>query len=108
MRPSCGSTPSLYGSGSCAPHGSGSQRRRRACGSPQPAWAPARHRSPASSDLPFDQEVVMSTGARLGILAGIIVVAVLALVIAGGGGDDNKDSASTTTTQSSTTGTSTS
>jgi copper(I)-binding protein len=47
----------------------------------------------------------MSTGARLGILAGIIVVAVLALVIAGGGGDDNNDSASTTTTQSSTTGT---
>jgi hypothetical protein len=48
----------------------------------------------------------MSTGARLGILAGIIVVAVLALVIAGGGGDDdNKDSTSTTTTQSSTTGT---
>jgi len=47
----------------------------------------------------------MSTGARLGILAGIIVVAVAALVIAGGGGDDNKDSASTTTTQSSTTGT---
>src|SRR4051794_26397518 len=50
----------------------------------------------------------MSTGARLGILAGIIVVAVVALVIAGGGGDDNKDSASTATTQSSTTGTSTS
>jgi copper(I)-binding protein len=47
----------------------------------------------------------MSTGARLGILAGIIVVAVAALVIAGGGGDDNKDSASTTTTKSSTTGT---
>jgi len=47
----------------------------------------------------------MSTGARLGILAGIIVVAVAALVIAGGSGDDNKDSASTTTTQSSTTGT---
>src|SRR4029079_1893930 len=47
----------------------------------------------------------MSTGARLGILAGIIVVSVLALVIAGGGGDDKKDSASTTTTQSSTTGT---
>jgi hypothetical protein len=47
----------------------------------------------------------MSTAARLGILAGIIVVAVAALVIAGGGGDDNNDSASTTTTQSSTTGT---
>jgi hypothetical protein len=30
----------------------------------------------------------MSTGARLGILAGIIVVAIVALVIAGGGSDD--------------------
>jgi maltose-binding protein MalE len=53
----------------------------------------------------------MSTGARLGILAGIIVVAVVALVIAGGGGDDNNDKTSTTTaattTQTSTTDTST-
>jgi hypothetical protein len=46
----------------------------------------------------------MSTGARLGILAGIIVVAIAVLVIAGGGGDDD----STTTTASSTAGTSTS
>jgi hypothetical protein len=46
----------------------------------------------------------MSTGARLGILAGIIAVAIVALVIAtSGGGDDNKDSSTTTaasTTQS--------
>jgi FtsP/CotA-like multicopper oxidase with cupredoxin domain len=54
----------------------------------------------------------MSTGARLGILAGIIVVAIVALVIASGGGDGNKTSSSTTastTTSSSstTTGTST-
>jgi hypothetical protein len=50
----------------------------------------------------------MSTGARLGILAGIIVVAIVALVIAGGGGDDNKSdtaatSASTSTSTSTTT-----
>jgi copper(I)-binding protein len=53
----------------------------------------------------------MSTGARLGILAGIVVVAIVALVIAGGG-SDNKDNTSTTTaattTQSTGTGTSTS
>ena len=50
----------------------------------------------------------MSTGARLGILAGIIVAAVLVLVIAGGGGSDNSSTTtSTTTTQSSTTGTTT-
>lgn len=46
----------------------------------------------------------MSTGARLGVLAGIIVVAVLALVIAGGGSDDKKsDTQATATTQSGTT-----
>jgi copper(I)-binding protein len=44
----------------------------------------------------------MSTGARLGILAGIIVVAILALVIAGGGGDDEKTTTATTTTSTST------
>ena len=38
----------------------------------------------------------MSTGARLGILAGIIVVAIAVLVIAGGG-DDNKKSTTATT-----------
>jgi copper(I)-binding protein len=43
----------------------------------------------------------MSTGARLGILAGIIVVAIVALVVANSGGDDNSStnaSTSTTTT----------
>jgi hypothetical protein len=39
----------------------------------------------------------MSTGARLGILAGIIVVAIAVLVIAGGGSDDSSDTSSTTT-----------
>jgi hypothetical protein len=43
----------------------------------------------------------VSTGARLGILAGIIVVAIVVLVIAGGGGDDNKTNSSTTTTNAS-------
>ena len=38
----------------------------------------------------------MSTGARLGILAGIIAVAIVALVIATSGGNDNNDSTSTT------------
>jgi hypothetical protein len=38
----------------------------------------------------------MSTSARLGILAGIIVVAVVALVIASGGGDDNESTTATT------------
>lgn len=47
----------------------------------------------------------MSTGARLGILAGIIVVAVVVLVIAGGGGGDDSTTTTTTTTQSSATGT---
>lgn len=53
----------------------------------------------------------MSTGARLGILAGIVVVAVVALVIVSGSGDDNNDNTSTTTaattTQSSQTDTTT-
>jgi maltose-binding protein MalE len=52
----------------------------------------------------------MSTGARLGILAGIIVVAVLALVIVSGGGDDDDNTSTTTaatTTQSSPTDTAT-
>jgi maltose-binding protein MalE len=49
----------------------------------------------------------MSTGARLGILAGIIVVAVVALVIASGGGDDNNTSTSTSTTTAATTTTET-
>src|SRR5215208_5593176 len=40
----------------------------------------------------------MSTGARIGILAGIVVVAVVGLVIASGGGDDEHDSTNTTTT----------
>src|SRR4051794_9814161 len=42
----------------------------------------------------------MSTGARLGILAGIIVVAVVVLIIAGGGGgsDDNNNNNNKTTT----------
>jgi maltose-binding protein MalE len=44
----------------------------------------------------------VSTSARLGILAGIIVVAVVALVIANGGGDDNKSSSNTTATSTST------
>lgn len=47
----------------------------------------------------------MSTGARLGILAGIIVVAVVVLVIAGGGGGDDSTTTTTATTQSSATGT---
>ena len=38
----------------------------------------------------------MSNGARLGILAGIVIVAVAVLVITGGGGDDNKTSNTTT------------
>ena len=38
----------------------------------------------------------MSTGTRLGILAGIIVAAIAVLVIAGGGGDDNKTTTTTT------------
>lgn len=37
----------------------------------------------------------MSTGARLGILAGIIAVAVVALVIAGGGSSDNNSTSTT-------------
>ena len=54
----------------------------------------------------------MSTGARLGILAGIIVVAAVALVIASGGSSDNNStttatSAATSTTQSAGTGTTT-
>lgn len=49
----------------------------------------------------------MSTGARLGILAGIIVVAVVALVIASGGGDDDNDTTAATTTQSTQTDTTT-
>jgi hypothetical protein len=44
----------------------------------------------------------MSTGARLGILAGIIVVAIVVLVIANGGGDDNNNTSSATTTAAST------
>jgi FtsP/CotA-like multicopper oxidase with cupredoxin domain len=40
----------------------------------------------------------MSTGARLGILAGIIVVAVVALVIANGGSDDNNSTSTTSAT----------
>jgi FtsP/CotA-like multicopper oxidase with cupredoxin domain len=38
----------------------------------------------------------MSTGARLGILAGIIAVAIVALVIAGGGSDDKSSNTDTT------------
>jgi hypothetical protein len=49
----------------------------------------------------------MSTRARLGILAGIIVVAVVALVIASGGGDDNKSGTADTTTAATSTGAST-
>jgi maltose-binding protein MalE len=45
----------------------------------------------------------MSTGARLGILAGIIVVAIVALVIANGGSDDSNTSSNTTATAASTT-----
>ena len=51
----------------------------------------------------------MSTGARLGIFAGIIVVAIVVLIIASGGGDDNKTTTTATTqTTASTTGTGTS
>ena len=45
----------------------------------------------------------MSTGARLGILAGIIVVAIAVLVIAGGGGDDDKTTSTPSTTTAATT-----
>src|SRR3954451_7429208 len=45
----------------------------------------------------------MSTGARLGILAGIIVVAIAVLVIAGGGSDDNNNDSSSATTAATTT-----
>jgi FtsP/CotA-like multicopper oxidase with cupredoxin domain len=53
----------------------------------------------------------MSTGARLGILAGIIVVAVAAFVIASGGSSDDNSTSTTaapSTTQSTSTGTGTS
>ena len=51
----------------------------------------------------------MSTGARLGILAGIIVVAVVALVLVSGGSSDNKtDTTTTATASTSTSGTTTS
>lgn len=56
----------------------------------------------------------MSTGARLGILAGIIAVAIVALVIASGGSDDKSGNTDTTaattaatTTDSTTSGTTT-
>jgi hypothetical protein len=42
----------------------------------------------------------MSTSARLGILAGIIVVAIVALVIANGGSNDDNSSNTTTATAS--------
>jgi len=45
----------------------------------------------------------MSTSARLGILAGIIVVAVVALVIANGGSNHSNSSSNTTTAASTTT-----
>src|SRR4051812_5290350 len=44
----------------------------------------------------------MSTGARLGILAGIIVVAIAVLVIAGGGSDDKTTTSATSASTSAT------
>src|SRR3954447_4615978 len=49
----------------------------------------------------------MSTGARLGILAGVIVVAIVALVIASGGSDDNSSAGTTSAATSTSTGTDT-
>ena len=49
----------------------------------------------------------MSTGARLGILAGVIVVAVAALVIASGGSDGDKSTTPTTATSTGTAATTT-
>src|SRR5690348_16212958 len=50
----------------------------------------------------------MSTGARLGILAAIIVVAVVALVIAGGGSNDSSTTTTSASTATQSTGTATS
>jgi copper(I)-binding protein len=45
----------------------------------------------------------VSTGARLGIFAGIIVVAIVALVIASGSSNDNDNNSSSTTSAATTT-----